>query len=275
MTEAEWLTSTIPRALLLALENRTQAGEIDRKLRLYACACPRRVWHLLVDERSREAVEVAELYAGGMASPERLDAAHDAANQAAWDRYGIGGLHAEDMVRIANAEIDRRPVEEDAKQLWHAASAAFAVTCRKVGIPGTDIVYESAWVAAYKASVSASAAMAGSAELRARDVAFRQASSPAAIESLRFYEEPWQCDLIRCIFGNPFRPVTLDPSWRTSTVVALAEGIYADRAFERLPILADALQDAGCGNEDVLAHCRSDGPHARGCWVVDLLLGKE
>jgi hypothetical protein len=69
--------------------------------------------------------------------------------------------------------------------------------------------------------------------------------------------------------------VTLDPSWRTSTVVALAEGIYADRAFDRLPILADALQDAGCGNEDMLAHCRSDGPHARGCWVVDLILGKS
>ena len=84
-----------------------------------------------------------------------------------------------------------------------------------------------------------------------------------------------QAALLRCIFGNPFRPVTLDPSWRTSTVVALTEGIYADRAFDRLPILADALQDAGCDNEDVLAHCRAGGPHARGCWVVDLLLGKE
>ncbi|QEL14637.1 hypothetical protein [Limnoglobus roseus] len=83
-----------------------------------------------------------------------------------------------------------------------------------------------------------------------------------------------QCDLIRDIFGNPFRPVTFSPSWLTPTVVGLAGGIYADRAFDRLPILADALQDAGCEDVDVLSHCRGDGPHARGCWVVDGVLGK-
>jgi hypothetical protein len=83
------------------------------------------------------------------------------------------------------------------------------------------------------------------------------------------------CRLIRDIFGNPFRPVTADPSWLSSTVVALAEGIYADRAFDRLPILADALQDAGCDDAEVLDHCRGGGTHVRGCWVVDLLLGKE
>ena len=81
--------------------------------------------------------------------------------------------------------------------------------------------------------------------------------------------------LLRDILGNPFRPVALDPEWRTSTVVALAQGIYEERAFDRLPILADALQDAGCENEDILNHCRSKGPHVRGCWVVDLLLGNE
>jgi hypothetical protein len=83
-----------------------------------------------------------------------------------------------------------------------------------------------------------------------------------------------QAHLLRCLFGNPFRPVTLDPSWLTSTVVTLAKGIYDDRAFDRLPILADALQEAGCNNDDILNHCRGPGPHARGCWVVDLVLGK-
>ena len=68
--------------------------------------------------------------------------------------------------------------------------------------------------------------------------------------------------------------VTADPSWRTITVGALAHHIYAERAFDRLPILADALLDAGCASEDVLSHCRSDGPHVRGCWVLDLILGK-
>jgi hypothetical protein len=81
--------------------------------------------------------------------------------------------------------------------------------------------------------------------------------------------------LLRDIFGNPFRPVSIEPRWLTSDVVALARGIYDDRAFGRLPILADALTDAGCEDADLLAHCRSDGSHARGCWVVDLLLGKS
>jgi len=81
--------------------------------------------------------------------------------------------------------------------------------------------------------------------------------------------------LIHDVFGNPFRRVTENPAWLTTTVVALAKGIYADRAFDRLPILADALQDAGCDNADILNHCRSEAPHVRGCWVVDLLLGKE
>ena len=81
--------------------------------------------------------------------------------------------------------------------------------------------------------------------------------------------------LLKDLFGNPFRPVTADPSWLTSTVVALANGIYTDRAFDRLPILADALQDAGCDDEEVLNHCRSEGLHVRGCWVVDLLTGRK
>lgn len=87
-------------------------------------------------------------------------------------------------------------------------------------------------------------------------------------------EHVTQCGILRDVFGNPFRPVAFNTSWLTSTVVALAEGIYTKRAFDQLPILADALQDAGCDNADILAHCRSDGPHVLGCWVVDLLLGK-
>jgi hypothetical protein len=88
-------------------------------------------------------------------------------------------------------------------------------------------------------------------------------------------ENTAQARLVRCIFGNPFRPVTIDPSWLTPTVVSLATGIYQERAFDRMPILADALQDAGCTNEEVLSHCRGAGPHVRGCWVVDGVLGKE
>ena len=84
-----------------------------------------------------------------------------------------------------------------------------------------------------------------------------------------------QCEWLRCLFSNPFRPVAFDPAWRTETAVGIARGIYEERAFERMPILADALMDAGCADEQVLGHCLGEGPHVRGCWVVDLVLGKE
>jgi hypothetical protein len=82
-----------------------------------------------------------------------------------------------------------------------------------------------------------------------------------------------QAVLARDIFGNPFRPVTADPSWLTITVVALARQVYETSDFSAMPILADALQDAGCDNAEVLGHLRGPGPHARGCWVIDLVLG--
>ncbi|MFO0848786.1 MAG: hypothetical protein U0871_09565 [Gemmataceae bacterium] len=80
------------------------------------------------------------------------------------------------------------------------------------------------------------------------------------------------CDLIRCLCGTPFRPVACDPDWRTPTAVTIARGAYVGRGFAALPVLADALEDAGCGNEQVLTHCRDGGRHARGCWVLDGLL---
>ena len=81
--------------------------------------------------------------------------------------------------------------------------------------------------------------------------------------------------LVRDIFGNPFRPVSFSPGWRTDTAMSLARQMYESRDFSLMPILADALQDAGCEDEDILAHCRDpQGTHVRGCWVVDLVLGK-
>jgi hypothetical protein len=70
--------------------------------------------------------------------------------------------------------------------------------------------------------------------------------------------------------------VSLDPAWRTSDVMLLAKGIYEERAFDRLPTLADALQDAGCDSDDILGHLRDPAAaHVRGCWALDLVLGKE
>ena len=89
-------------------------------------------------------------------------------------------------------------------------------------------------------------------------------------------ERKAQADLVRDIFGNPFRPVAFAPEWRTDTAVALASTMYEAREFSAMPILADALQDAGCDSDDILTHCRDTSQvHVRGCWVCDLVLGKE
>ena len=88
-------------------------------------------------------------------------------------------------------------------------------------------------------------------------------------------ESQHQAALLRDIFGPlPFRPCTLDRAWLTSTVEAIAIAIYQDYAFDRLPILADALEDAGCTNAEILNHCRQNADHHRGCWALDLILGK-
>ncbi|AMV29917.1 hypothetical protein VT84_36320 [Gemmata sp. SH-PL17] len=85
-----------------------------------------------------------------------------------------------------------------------------------------------------------------------------------------------QANILREIFGNPFRPAPFTPAWRTSDVLLLADGIYAERAFDRLPILADALQDAGCDTAAILDHLRDpNASHVRGCWALDLVLGEE
>jgi hypothetical protein len=98
-------------------------------------------------------------------------------------------------------------------------------------------------------------------------------------EAARDAEGREQASLLRCIFGNPFRPPPLtEPAWlkrHDGTVVNLAQAIYDERRFQDLPILADTLEEAGCTNADILDHCRQPGDHVRGCWVVDLLLGKD
>jgi hypothetical protein len=92
--------------------------------------------------------------------------------------------------------------------------------------------------------------------------------------TLSRYERLLSVPVLRDVFGNPFRPVTCSPSWRTDTAVTLARQMYESREFGAMPILADALQDAGCDEPAILDHCRQPGEHVRGCWVVDLVLGK-
>jgi hypothetical protein len=92
------------------------------------------------------------------------------------------------------------------------------------------------------------------------------------------FEGSKQSSLLRDIFGNPFRPVTFDPAWLTwhdGLIVSMARKMYDRRDFSDTPVLADALEDAGCTDANILGHLRGPGPHVRGCWVVDLVLGKK
>jgi hypothetical protein len=211
----------------------------DRKGRLFGCGCCRRAWHLF-DPGDRLAVELAERMSDGEAEPsegERLR------QRIGWRRKGAAKYTVTDRVDQAAQAIRINAVESLVEE------AGAVALKRALGARGAT--QQDVWKAAEDAS--------------------GQARTEASSTAQRHF-----ADLLRCIHGSlQFRLVSIDPFWLTSTVLALATGIYADRAFDRLPILADALQDAGCNNEDILNHCRGPGPHVRGCWVIDLLLGRE
>jgi hypothetical protein len=162
-----------------------------------------------------------------------------------------------------------------------ATAADVAAAIQRTGLDHTDAVYfanragEVGW--AISESLD-SAALVADAALRGRALNEGRELNRSELDSARKAgcesEKRVQCDLLRDIFGNPFCLVIADPSWVTIPVQNIAAAIYHERAFDRLPVLANALEEASCTNADVLAHCRQPGPHVRGCWVVDLLLGK-
>ena len=238
MTETEWLACTDPGTMLEFVKGNPS----DRQLRLIAVACCRRIMHLLPEERNRHAVEVAERYADGAASNDELAQAYADARRIADEC---------DPVRLAQyqtAEWDA-PAAYQADGLHYAAS-----TCARAAYPKSL-----AYAAAIEAAGNYSLAVA---------MFLRQPERHAA-------EEARMADLLRDILGDPFRSVSLQPAWQTPNALALAQGIYEGRAFDRLPILADALEEAGCMDADMLSHCRQGGSHVRGCWVLDLILAKR
>jgi hypothetical protein len=149
--------------------------------------------------------------------------------------------------------------------------------CRRQG-------YFSGGVAAYKcASPTATQAARLAQEWAWRELfRHREETGDPASERTNTEEGAAQAHLLRDIFGNPFRPATISPAWLTPTVKNLATAAYENRTLSagtlehaRLAVLADALEDAGCTNSDILYHLRCPGPHVRGCWALDLLLGKS
>jgi hypothetical protein len=192
----------------------------ERKLRLFAVACCRRISHLLPDAACRAAVEVAERFADEEVTKADLAAVHATVHPGLYRDWPA----AQAAAAARHASADSLPL--------NVAYYAFGHT------------FEAEWKAA---------------------------SLPDQFKPIL----KALVKLLQDIIGNPFRPAAVDPGWLTPTVTGLAHTIYGGRLFDRLPILADALEEAGCDNEDILNHCRSKGEHTRGCWVVDLVLAKS
>jgi hypothetical protein len=232
VSEHQWATAVSLECLADLLQCRFRAfGPRSRKLRLFGCACCRRIWHLLTDERSRLAVEVSERYGDHRAT----EAERKAAERAALAARGIKWVP------------NRNPPAYAAIWVSNNSKSRFKI----------------------EALVRWPAALAAMAERRAEGKElpnWNQAQGP---------EFGWQVDYLRDIVFNPFRLVPqVDPVWlevNDGAVQKLAEAIYEERAFDRLPILADALEEAGCTDAEILNHCRAQGVHVRGCWLVDLV----
>jgi hypothetical protein len=260
MIEAEWQECADPKAMLAFLGSNAIAASNLRKLRLFACACARHVLPLLDDPRCRAAIEASERFADGLLSEEELEVIGEEARQAA--------LSTDDEFLTPTAGEHGRRMANALRAAWVAAS------------PPSEMEQAAGWTAEWvRYSVRATLPPALRNENRPTGRVGR--TQQRAVKVL----QQGQCRLLHCLFGNPFRPpVRIDVSWRTPIVTALAESIYEERRFGDLPVLADALEDSGCTDADILEHCRcalAPGAeeariaHTLGCWVLDLLLDKK
>jgi hypothetical protein len=257
MTESEWLACAELELMVKFLADKVS----QRKARLFACACCRRLWNSLWEERG--AIQTSEDYADGLVEDRELQQAHLQAKEEADDWADSFAIYEGSTIKYV------------AEALAHATSK------------------EEVW--------RTSLAIAEAAALDAISDLWRRASESGMLgyepEHLRLQdemehvataarkaEEFYQARLLRDIFGNPFRTVEIDPAhfaWRGGTIPRLAQAAYDERLLPggrldpvRLAILADALEEAGCTQPDLIEHLRSTGPHVRGCHVVDLLLAK-
>jgi len=250
MTEAEWIAATDSKSMLLEC---LQGKAGDRKFRLFACGCCRSVLHLCEAPNLHKAVELSERFADGRATKGELAVSHK-------------GVKKAEMSVSKSLEHAYESSQDEGERAF-CKSRVFEAVSEATGAK--------AWNAAYSASICAAHAMGTEAARVAASPGYERDTYLTAEMGGRQRAYRHQSDILRDIYGNPFRPIRIDPAWLTSTVVQLAQGIYEDRAFDRMPVLADALQDAGCDDAEILDHCRSEGLHVRGCWLIDLILGKQ
>jgi hypothetical protein len=268
VTEAEWLNCTNPTPMLEFLRVGGKAS--DRKLRLFAVACCRQIWDMLPAGLSRVAVEVAERFAEGLASQDELGSAYESVRRillpAVQAVASVTGYRGGDVEELDSTHSESPPEDEDEDETTPYILSLANVTSRQTA----EAVAQDAGNAGRDAAGGTAAGMRA---VRARDEA-------RLIGEKRELEK--HSGLLRDIFGSPFRPVSIDPAWLTPDVTSLAIAAYEERSLPsgeldaaRLAVLADALEDASCTEASLLDHLRSPGPHVRGCFAVDLLLGKE
>ena len=229
----------------------TKGVATERKARLYLCGGCRAIWDLLYDARSREAVEISERYVDGQATREELS--HTAwsaevptfgydCEPGIWRKWTPDGAIPPGVHRLVEMGVlTPGQLEQDEPEV-------------------DQVVRDRLLGAASLAEAAAS-------------------RSPFEYDWWHRYipKVPWPGEsLLRCIFGDPFLPyVFFSAAWLTPNVVDLARTMYEERTFDKMPLLAESLKDAGCTNQEVLDHCRSPHRHARGCWVLDLALGES
>jgi hypothetical protein len=238
MTETDWLTCSDPIRMLEFVREAATA----RQLRLFQVACCRRIWQFVTDPDSRALVELIERAAD---SPLDMEAVRALPYDALTDDCGGPGP-AERHAYMVAGHIGYcliGPIHgstfpsDDWQNAVSAANGAATVVAEAQRLPDGD-----EFLPAYQAH------MAG--------------------------EHAAQCDLLRDIIRHPNTQAEADALWRTADVVGLADAIYTDHVWDRLPILVDALMEAGCADSSVVTHCREGGPHVRGCWVLSLILQK-
>lgn len=238
MTEEEWLTCEYPGEMLDHLNEWVHAKKKGRRAAEIALARKKRLFCCASCRLVWDSL-----------TEEPARRAIEVA-----ERFADGGA----------TEFERVEVQEAAAQL--SGSVAFAAAYWTIwsDVRGN---HTSGAIYCYPLVIDAMEELALKDRAARRRVRAKEKARAAA--SLRLSE------LIRDIIGNPFRPVTFPPKWKTTTAVALARQMYDARDFGAMPILADALQDAGCDNAAILDHCRGPGPHVRGCWVADAVLNKQ
>jgi hypothetical protein len=273
MTEADWQSCADPVRMLGAVRDWRKITE--RKARLFVVACCRRIWHLAADDRSRFAVEVGERFADGLASEDECEVAERAAREAANEPLMrmsslMSSLEANTAPDDTPSDLSDRPdiVAADGARLIANALLIAATSPRSLEAKIPLLSSMRQLVPHFPRLCSLAVARArGCVEMFATDDPTESAA---------------QAVLLREIVGNPFGSATVAPPAPTPLIRSLAHAAYDERHLpagtldpERLAILADALEDAGCTEVAILDHLRDPGPHVRGCWVIDQLIGRE